>query len=148
VISETRASATVLLVDDEADHLQLRAHVMKVRGFSVITARDPVKALSMMEQSREKVDIAVLDYHMPAMTGCVLAGHLRSIRPEMKIILNSGAIDIPKSELTSVDVFIPKGDGLSRLVAQVAEFSHAEPETTEPMGGGLESGLRMSCGRS
>ena len=146
--SETRASATVLLVDDEADHLQLRAHVMKVGGFSVITAGDPVKALSMMEQSREKVDIAVLDYHMPAMTGCVLADHLRSMRPEMKIILNSGAIDIPKSELTSVDVFIPKGDGLSRLMAQVSEFAQAQPETSEPIAGGHESGVGMSCGRS
>jgi len=147
VISEPRAIATVLLVDDEADHLRLRAHVMTVRGFSVITADDPLKALSMMEQSKEKVDVAVLDHHWPEMSGCVLAAHLRSMRPEMKIILNSGAIDIPKGEMTSVDVFIPKGDGMARLLAQVAEFAHAAPETADPLGGGHEPGLRMSCGR-
>jgi CheY-like chemotaxis protein len=147
VISEPRAIATVLLVDDEAEHLRLRAHVMTVRGFSVITAGDPLKALSMMERSKEKVDVAVLDYHMPEMSGCVLADHLRSMRPEMKIILNSGAIDIPKGEMTSVDVFIPKGDGIARLLAQVAEFAQATPETADPLVGGHEPGLGMSCGR-
>lgn len=119
------AGARVLLVDDEIDHLQLRAYVMKHCGFAVITASDALQALSLAEEELTAVAVAVIDYHMPVMNGCVLADRLRSMCPELKIILNSGATDIPQSEMTSIDAFIWKGDGMARLVAQVEEFARA-----------------------
>ena len=116
-------SPSVLLVDDEPQQLDLRAQVLKVSGFSVLTAAGAVEAISIIGARAERIDVAVLDYQMPIMNGCALADHLRSCRPEVKIILHSGAVDIPRSEMTSVDVFIPKNDGIAALVKGVSEFA-------------------------
>jgi CheY-like chemotaxis protein len=147
--AEPTTNVRVLLVDDEVEHLRLRAYVMMRCGFSVITAGDALQAVALMEEeTMEKVDIAILDYHMPVMNGCMLADRLRSMRPELKIILNSGAIDIPQSEMTSVDVFISKADGTARLLAQVVEFAQAGSDASAPLVSANELSLRMRSGRS
>src|SRR5260370_23416091 len=136
MIPEPPVITRILLVDDEAQLLELCAQVMKLCGFSVVTAEGPVQAISLMaEEMIEKIDVAILDYHMPVMNGCALADRLRSMRPKLKIILYSGAIDIPQSEMTSVDVFIPKDDGITRLLPQIVQFAQVGagfPTTVAP----------------
>jgi CheY-like chemotaxis protein len=123
MISKLLLSPRILLVDDEIQQLWLRAQVMKVCGFSVVTADSPIEALSIMaEETLEKIDLAILDYNMPVMNGCELADQLRSMYPELKIILYSGAIDIPESGMTNIDAFISKSEGTARLLAQIVEF--------------------------
>lgn len=123
--SKNLTPARVLLVDDEPTQLDLRAHVLSLSGFSVFTARGPLEALAIIAGTAERIDVAVLDYQMPVMNGCLLANHLRSRRPEVKIILHSGAIDIPRGEMTSIDTFIPKSDGVAMLIASVAHLARA-----------------------
>lgn len=113
----------VLLVDDEAQQLAVRADVMKVSGFSVITACGPIEAIFMLGEAMEDIDVAILDYDMPVMNGCKLASYIRSMCPELRIILYSGAVDIPQSTMNSVDVFIPKSDGVGLLIEHVAQFA-------------------------
>jgi CheY-like chemotaxis protein len=115
---------TLLLVDDDIDQLELRALVLKMSGFTVLAANGPVEAISLMTQGRgDTVDVAVLEYHMPVTNGCVLAEYLRSRYPDLKIILHSAALDIPASEMSSVDVFVPKSESIAPLLAQVSEFA-------------------------
>lgn len=121
MIAESRVPAGVLLVDDNPQHLELRAQVMKMSGFSVITAPGPIEAISIVAEATVAIEIAVVDYHMPIMNGCLLADRLKSMCPDMKIILHSGAVAVPETEMTSVDVFIPKSDGIARLIAWVSE---------------------------
>src|SRR5260370_15313280 len=136
MIPEPPVIPRILLVDDEAQLLELCAQVMKLCGFSVVTAEGPVQAISLMaEEMIEKIDVAILDYHMPVMNGCALADRLRSMRPKLKIILYSGAIDIPQSEMTSVDVFIPKDDAITRLLPHIVQFTQLSarfPPTLSP----------------
>jgi len=121
---ELLSGPRILLVDDEAEQLKIRSQVMKTCGFSVATANGPLEAISMMaEQPVGRIDLAVLDYHMPVMNGCALAERLKSRCPKLKAILLSGAIDIPQNEMTSVDVFIRKGDGIARLLAQIIQIA-------------------------
>ncbi|MBV9609906.1 MAG: response regulator transcription factor [Acidobacteria bacterium] len=103
----------------------------------MLTAATPVEAISIMAQHAGNVDLPLLDYEMPIMNGCVLADYLRDRYPEMKIILHSGADDIPASEMNSVDGFVPKGDGVERLleeisvVAQLSDAASASINATE-----------------
>lgn len=115
--------ARVLLVDDEPVQLDLRAQVLSMSGFSVCTASGPREAIAIIGRAGERIDVAVLDYQMPVMNGCILADHLRSRRPDVKIILHSGAINIPHNEMTNVDRYVPKGDGVSALIASVAQLA-------------------------
>lgn len=116
----------ILLVDDDAEQLKICSEIIRMRGFSVLAANGAVEAISMMAQKpKGRIDLAVLDYNMPVMNGCALAEQLRSICPELKTILHSGATDIPRSEMTSVDVLIHKGAGMGQLLAQIAELAQA-----------------------
>ena len=117
-------SPRILMVDDEIEQLKLRAQVIEMCGFAAITAYGPMEAIDIMTaRQRGTIDLVILDYNMPVMNGCALAQKLRSIRPELKTILHSGSAGIPRSEMTSVDVLIHKGDGIAPLLKQIVEFA-------------------------
>ena len=127
MISERQFTPRILLVDDETQGLWLRAQVMKSCGFPVVTADGPLEALSLMaEEPAENIDLAILDYDMPVMNGCALAEELRSICPTLKIILYSGAVDIPQWEMTSVDAFVAKDEGTARLLDQIVQIAQVK----------------------
>jgi CheY-like chemotaxis protein len=112
---------TLLVVDDDICQLELRSLVLKMSGFTVLTAATPIEALSLLAQPPgRKVNVAILDYEMPMMKGCVLADYLKARYPNLKIILHSGLLDIPESEMNSIDSLVPKGDGIARLLREVS----------------------------
>jgi CheY-like chemotaxis protein len=121
----SRVPATVLLVDDDLEYLELRAQFMKAFGFSVVTAPGPIEAISIVAKAVDPIKVAVVDYQMPVMNGCLLADRLKSMRPELKIILHSGAVIIPENQMTNIDVFISKCDEIARLIASVSEHTTA-----------------------
>lgn len=114
---------TLLLVDDDTHQLELRALMLKMSGFTVLTTPSAVDAISILADSVCKVHLAVLDYEMPVMNGCVLADYLRARYPDLKIILYSGCVEIPEDEMGSVDVFVPKCNGVQSLLAHVSELT-------------------------
>ena len=118
---------TVLLVDDDIQQLDLLALTMEMSGFSVVTASSPIEAISLMnEYSSRKIDIAVIDYHMPVINGCILAIYLKARYPELKVALYSGALDIPEDEMMNLDGFIPKSDGIGALLSKITEFGQVD----------------------
>jgi len=122
--SKLLTSPRILMVDDEIEQLRLRAQVIGMCGFAAITTNSPMEAIDIMTaKQRGAIDLAILDYNMPVMNGCVLAQKLRAIYPELKTIVHSGATDIPHSEMTSVDALIHKGDGIAPLLDQIVEFA-------------------------
>jgi len=124
MISEPPSAPRILVVDDEIPQLLLRAQVMALRGFPVLTAESPGDAILIVaEEPIEKVGLVVLDYNMPGMNGCDLADLLKVMRPELKIILYSGATDIPRNEMTSIDNFVSKADGIIALISEVSELT-------------------------
>ena len=125
MIPEPSSIPRILLVDDELEQLWLRAQVIQSLGFPVHIADNPSDVMFMIaEEALEKVELVVLDYNMPGINGCDLADLLKLMRPELKIILYSGASDIPQSEMTSSDTFVSKADGIPTLIAEVAELTH------------------------
>ena len=112
---------TLLLVDDDGNQLELRALVLKMLGFTVLTAAGPAEAISLVaEHFRPHLDLAILDYDMPMMNGCVLADYLREYYPGLKVIVHSGTVDVPEATRNSVNSFVGKGEGVTQLLAQVS----------------------------
>ena len=112
---------TLLLVDDDKNQLELRALVLKILGFTALTAAGPAKAISLVaEDSRPHLDLAILDYDMPMMNGCVLADYLREYYPGLKVIVHSGAVHVPETTSDSVNSFVAKGEGVTQLLAQIS----------------------------
>jgi CheY-like chemotaxis protein len=118
---------TVLLVDNDFRQLSLLTLIMKMSGFSVATANSPIEAISLLNvDGFRKIDVAVIDYHMPVMNGCILTAYLKARYPELKVVLYSGASDIPVDERMSLDGFISKSEGIEALLSKIVEFGQLD----------------------
>jgi CheY-like chemotaxis protein len=80
----------VLLLDDHAENLLLRATILRKHGYVTETAATIEEA----EDRLDDIDIAVLDYHLGAgQFGTEVAAELRQRRPQVPIIILSATLE-------------------------------------------------------
>jgi CheY-like chemotaxis protein len=120
------ARPRLLLVDDDTQQLELSAYIFKLGGYSIVTAANPNAAIALAK--RQRPDLMIVDYKMPVMDGCMLADRLRIIMPKLHIILYSGSLDIPDSDILKVSAFVSKSDGLQVLLRNVAQLLRSPNE--------------------
>jgi two-component system, cell cycle sensor histidine kinase and response regulator CckA len=85
-----RAPATVLLVDDETMIIEVGRDILKMSGYTVLTASSGHEALSIFKTKHTEIDLVILDMIMPSMGGGELFERLKQIQPEVKVLLSSG----------------------------------------------------------
>jgi len=108
---------TVLCIDDEPVGLMVRAKMLEMSGFSVITGADGPTALELFQAN--EVDVVLLDYVMPRMDGGEVARALRLINPKKPIIMLSAYISLPEEVSSAVDLCLVKGLPPEELVAAI-----------------------------
>jgi PAS domain S-box-containing protein len=83
------AGERLLLVDDEADLLDITRQWLSGLGYSVRAVASPGAALGLLES--ETFDILVTDVVMPdEISGIELAGMARDLQPDIRVLLISG----------------------------------------------------------
>ncbi len=82
----------VLVVDDEPGLRFFQRMVLEERGLEVDEAYDGTMALRRCAEA-EDIDVIVLDYRMPGLTGLDVARELRSRGDETPIVLYTGYLD-------------------------------------------------------
>ncbi|QSQ22542.1 response regulator [Pyxidicoccus parkwayensis] len=106
----------VLLIDDDADLLEIYTFALEEMGCVVTTAHDGLEGLERALALHP--DLILTDVHMPRMNGLELCCWLRAderLRGTPLILHSSeNAIIAPRGE-----VFLHKDGDLSRLLAQV-----------------------------
>ena len=107
----------LLCIDNEKALALLTAEILTIHGYRVTALSNPLQAAEVFD--RENIELAVLDYHMPEMSGTCLAAQLKSARSKVKVVLFTGALQVPASELSPVDAVVNKSDGIEVLVATV-----------------------------
>jgi DNA-binding NtrC family response regulator len=107
----------LLCVDDEKGLALLTAEILAIHGYRVTALSNPLQAAEVLNS--ENIELAVLDYQMPEMSGTCLAAQLKSARSKVKVVLFTGALQVPASELSPVDAVVNKSDGIEVLVATV-----------------------------
>jgi two-component system, cell cycle sensor histidine kinase and response regulator CckA len=114
---------TVLLVEDEDAVRSFAARALGQRGYRVLEATTGTEALEIFSSHNGDVDLVVSDVVMPEMDGPTLMKHLRSERPDVKIIFISGyAEDAFRRNLSENDedfMFLQKPFDLKELAAAV-----------------------------
>jgi len=85
-----RSTERILFVDDEAALAQLGSLLLTGLGYDVVTYTSSVEALEAFRAQPDRFDLVITDQTMPQMTGDVLVGALRQMRPALPIILCTG----------------------------------------------------------
>jgi EAL domain-containing protein (putative c-di-GMP-specific phosphodiesterase class I)/CheY-like chemotaxis protein len=83
----------ILLVDDDLNLLRALRRLMIRAGHEVFTADSGLEALQIADS--ERLDVAIVDQHMPGMNGMEVLQRLQNIQPGCVRILASGRLDIP-----------------------------------------------------
>ncbi|PKN76880.1 MAG: hypothetical protein CVU52_02915 [Deltaproteobacteria bacterium HGW-Deltaproteobacteria-10] len=86
----TRGTETILLVDDESLILDVAADLLKALGYKILTAQNGIAAVDIYQQSKETIDLVILDMVMPEMNGGEVFDELKKINPDVKVLLSSG----------------------------------------------------------
>src|ERR1700675_3596780 len=98
--------AVLLCIDDSEDVLECEKTFLESFGYTVLTAASGDKGLELA--SMHSVDVVIVDYFMPEMTGEEVAMEMRRVRPLAPIILLTGAVDVPDQALSLVDALVAK----------------------------------------
>ncbi|MGF7048419.1 DNA-binding response OmpR family regulator [Paenibacillus sp. DS2015] len=116
----------ILIVDDEADIVNLLRDYFEINGYLVLTAQNGTRAL---EQAGKDPDIILLDINMPAMDGLEVCKRIRSHVSCPILFLTAKVADVDKINGFRMggDDYIVKPFSIDELGARVA--AHLRRET-------------------
>lgn len=109
----------ILLVDDDSDLREALAELLIDEGFVVTEAANGRDALELLE--KQPVDLIVLDYMMPVMSGLEFRAQQRA-RPAIAgipVVLLSAAKDCSDFETMAPDVILKKPFKLPMLLGSI-----------------------------
>ena len=120
--TEGPPEATVLLVDDEPDLVELIEYALANEGFRVLTAQDGAEGLAIAEA--ERPDLIVVDIMMPRMDGVELTARLREngqlrLTPILMLTARTGEGDEVAGLEAGADDYLPKPVSTRRLVSRI-----------------------------
>jgi DNA-binding NtrC family response regulator len=114
-----RAMDKILVVDDDARGLHNVAYFLRLEDFDVDEACDGHQAILLVDQA--KFDLVLSDVMMPGLNGLDLLEHIRSVAPDIPVLLMSGFSPVEVDEMIqrgAVD-FIMKPLDLDVLLSKV-----------------------------
>jgi two-component system, cell cycle sensor histidine kinase and response regulator CckA len=88
--SDTAATPTVLVVEDEPAILHLIDATLASEGYHILKATSSRDALDVVAANGGVVDLVLTDATMPGMAGVELARELLATRPDLVVIIMSG----------------------------------------------------------
>lgn len=89
-VEEVPLGGTVLVVDDEPEVRSVAERMLARSGYRVHSASDGLTALRVYEQHGPSIDVVLLDMMMPGLRGDEVLAKLRSMNPEVRVVLFSG----------------------------------------------------------
>lgn len=119
-----KGSGTVLLVDDEQMILDVGGQMLEKLGYQILAAPNGNEALKLFELHRDHIVLVILDMIMPVMGGSETFDKLKSMHPNIKVILSSGyAVDGQAADILKrgCNGFIQKPFSLKQLSRKMSE---------------------------
>jgi CheY-like chemotaxis protein len=112
-----------VMVVDDTDHVRrMLRNMLDLDGFAVVAeAASGAEALERVDEVA--IDVAVIDYKMPALDGLETAARIRAGHPELVMILYTAFVD-PEIERRAAEV------GVSLVLGKVEGLESLEREIT------------------
>jgi CheY-like chemotaxis protein len=109
----------VLIVEDEAITRMVAADALVDEGICVQEAGDATEALEVLADHPE-VGLLFTDINLPGdMDGLALTAKVHRMRPDVKLIVTSGAVVVAEGDLPDHGTFVPKPYNTAKLVSLV-----------------------------
>jgi two-component system, cell cycle sensor histidine kinase and response regulator CckA len=123
---------TILLVDDEPFILDVGVKMLETMGYTVFKAGGGAEAVRIFNDTSRQIDLVILDLIMPDIGGAEVFERLRSIRPDIKVLLASGYSmgDAATTIVRGCNGFIQKPFGMEKLshaIREVIDNGHHQP---------------------
>ena len=90
VKDELSGSGVILLVDDEEVVRRFAATMLADLGYTVLEAANGQQAIELFQRNASNIMLVILDLSMPVMNGEECLRRLRSIKPDVPVLLSSG----------------------------------------------------------
>lgn len=107
----------MLCIDDDETTLKVVKKTVETSGYSVLTSSNWRSAIDIFK--RNPIDLVIVDYEMPPMSGYEISLWIRSVSPRVPIILHSDSLDTSELAKKRTDACIPKGTEPSVLIAAI-----------------------------
>lgn len=108
----------IMLIDDDKDYLSITKMYLKAKGLNIIGYSNPEEAIKFLETN--EMDIVLLDYFMPEMTGKEFVERLRKFNSQTLVILQTGFAEEkpPVEMLTELNIqgYHDKSKGVEDLL--------------------------------
>ncbi|MGH2807565.1 MAG: PAS domain S-box protein [Actinomycetota bacterium] len=126
------AGETILLVEDDAAVRAVTKRILETHAYKVIEAPGGKDALMTFDDRRSDIDLLVTDIVMPDISGVELAGRLRSISPDLKVLFMSGYSPavFTGGEGDFEDPLIQKPFERDDLLHLIKQVLHTDPAST------------------
>jgi two-component system cell cycle sensor histidine kinase/response regulator CckA len=85
-----RGSETVLVVDDEPVVREAARQALQEQGYRVLVASDGPEALEVFDAHAEEIDVVLLDFAMPGLSGAEVHERMVRRRPAVAFVMTSG----------------------------------------------------------
>jgi two-component system cell cycle response regulator len=109
---------TILLVDDSPEYVQATKVLLEQEGHEVVSASNGEKALELLRTKH--IDLMLLDFFMPGMTGEEVVKQLREFNAHVQVILQTGySGDRPAREMLhrlDIQGYHDKSEGPEKLL--------------------------------
>ena len=121
---ELGKNETVLIVDDEDIVREIGTEILSVHGYAPLTAASGEEAIQIYSENKDKIDIVIMDLNMPGMGGFNSIRELKTLDPNVCILVASGYIptdSVKQATELGADGFISKPFQIHNLLKKVRE---------------------------
>ncbi len=120
-----KGSGTLLIVDDEELVLDVGVNMLAKLGYTVLEAHNGTEAVDIFKANHQKIKLVILDIIMPDMGGGAVYEKIKSIDPDVKVLLSSGySVDGQAIELLErgCDGFMQKPFTMEELSGKITQI--------------------------
>ena len=119
------ALETILVVDDNPSILAIVVEILEAKNFHVLAAENGPSALKLAGGTTETIHLLLSDVEMPGMSGPDLGEALKVARPDMHVMLMSGAANGNLLVLNYGWAYIQKPFVAVKLVQMINDVLHS-----------------------
>ncbi len=119
----------ILVVDDEANVLEITKATLEMFGYRVIVAADGKEGADLFHRNSGEIDLVLTDVSMPVLDGPAMISAIRSDRDDSRIIAMSGLmnpVQISRLEALEINAVLSKPFTAETLLTKIFDVLSGE----------------------